>query len=264
ELATASPALARLAASRFSPHQYYVGRPQAKGVISSVLEQPEFQTTQERAQWSLRFLEEGSQPDESPGIWGLFEITDLVAALTEVLLWAALVVGIVMIVVYRERWMGMFIKEVTKAQDYTAPETLFGMDIRAETLPEDIAGAARRLWKQGQGRDALGLLYRGSLMVLVNREHLQLHSGHTEGDVLALCQARLSAQRTHYLRRLTELWQALAYGHLIPDEEQALSLCEQWSRHFGGRNDPRGCHHVIDRTATDRRRGLVDYYQPGT
>ncbi|MCP4409622.1 MAG: DUF4129 domain-containing protein [Gammaproteobacteria bacterium] len=206
----------------------------AKEVMSSVLEQPEFRTTEEKVQWSLRFLEEGSQPGDPKGIWGLFEITDVVAAVTEILLWVALVVGIVMIVVYRERWVGLFNKQAIKAQDYTAPETLFGMDIRAETLPEDIAGEARRLWNKGQGRDALSLLYRGSLMVLVNRERLQLNSGHTEGDVLALCQTRLSAQRAHYLGRLTGLWQALAYGHLVPEDEQALSLCDQWSQHFGG------------------------------
>ena len=102
------------------------------------------------------------------------------------------------------------------------------------TLPDDIPGDAKALWGQGQHRMALSLLYRGALAVLVNRNKVELTESNTEGDVLTLSRPKLRTDSSEYLAGLTNAWQTVAYAHRPPANAQALQLCDQWNRHFGG------------------------------
>ena len=61
------------------------------------------------------------------------------------------------------------------------------MELAPEKLPPDVAAAAAALAREGRLREALGLLYRGTLSELVHRRGVQLLASHTEGDVLRAC-----------------------------------------------------------------------------
>ena len=85
-------------------------------------------------------------------------------------LWILIAIGILLLIVYRERWLYLFNAETKKSSSYEAPDIMFGMDVRPESLPDDITGEARKLWENAQIREALSLLYRGALIRLINKE----------------------------------------------------------------------------------------------
>ncbi|NWK53987.1 DUF4129 domain-containing protein [Verrucomicrobiaceae bacterium N1E253] len=110
------------------------------------------------------------------------------------------------------------------------PKTVavMGMDVSPESLPDDIAGAARDAWRAGDFRLALSLLYRGSLAWMVYRAELPIEESDTEGDCLARVAALQDPNQVRYFSELTGQWIALAYGKIVPDDHAMVSLCEQW------------------------------------
>lgn len=112
-----------------------------------------------------------------------------------------------------------------------------GLDIRAESLPDDVAGAVRALWQQGQQRAALALLYRATLSRMVSRQALQLHHGATEGECLAQARSAhaagtLDSASLALADQATTLWLNAAYGARWPAGDAVLALCARWQNHF--------------------------------
>ncbi len=111
------------------------------------------------------------------------------------------------------------------------PSDLFGLDIRPGSLPKDVAGAALAMWRAGDHRTALSLLYRGALARLVHERNLEVPAGATEGDCLRAALPVLQEGSGGYFRLLTRAWQAQAYAHR--GDEDGERLCLEWPRHFG-------------------------------
>jgi hypothetical protein len=78
---------------------------------------------------------------------------------------------------------------------FVAPTHVRDLDIRPETLPDDIGHAARALWDRGEHRAALALLYRGLLSRLAHVHRLPIRDSTTEGDCLALAATHLANRR---------------------------------------------------------------------
>jgi len=116
-------------------------------------------------------------------------------------------------------------KDVKEAK----PEVMFGLDVRPDSLPDDVPTQVMTLWQAGQHRDSLGLLYRASLSHLIERHALVFKSSHTEAECAALVEARGIESLSAYFSRLTSIWRRLAYGHQLPDTESLQSLCETWN-----------------------------------
>ena len=113
-----------------------------------------------------------------------------------------------------------------------------GLDIRPETLPDNVAEEARRLWSQGQRRAALALLYRATLSRLAHEDGVALPHSATEGDCLRLARRahaehRLDETTLRLVTNATELWVNGAYGARWPADELFAASCEQWHAHFG-------------------------------
>ncbi len=111
--------------------------------------------------------------------------------------------------------------------------TLSGLDIRPESLPEDLVRQAELLLIAGEGRAALSLLYRGALSVLVFRYRLQISIGATEGECLSQVEPSQDFSGVAFFRRLTTAWQGMAYGHSLPSTGELEALCQDWDRVFG-------------------------------
>ncbi len=143
-----------------------------------------------------------------------------------------LVIGIVLyLIINRRLWLDAYRQR--KPRVITTPTALFGMDIQPASLPDNVADAARDLWRQGKQRESLGLLYRGSLSHLVNHDALTLNSAMTESDIVACARsANIPHVRVEYLSGLTQAWKTLAYGHRQPGDDQAQHLFNDWARHF--------------------------------
>ena len=116
------------------------------------------------------------------------------------------------------------------------PDFLFGLDVRPESLPDDVGAAAADLARRGAARNALSLLYRGALVRFMD-EGLELQQGDTEGDCVRRVEAFAAPKRRVYFMRLVLAWQALAYAHRPIDGEALIALSREWGAHFGA---PRG------------------------
>lgn len=106
-----------------------------------------------------------------------------------------------------------------------APAFVRGLDIRPESLPEDIGTAALALWRQGAARAALALLYRGLLSRAVHVHQVPIRDSSTEGDCLRLCAGRLGAAAQDYAATLVGTWQQAVYRGVLPDESRFGALC---------------------------------------
>lgn len=117
--------------------------------------------------------------------------------------------------------------EPERQEGVVIPEVLMGLDLRAESLPADIAEAAHLAQARGDAREALSLLYRGALSRLIPDLELQIDASATEGDCLqAVKRARGPVD---FFARLTLQWQLVAYAHQELDAAEVRRLCEDYN-----------------------------------
>lgn len=206
---------------------------QLKQRISQVLKQPEFQTEKVEQHWKYVGKQaEKKQPNSVPA-WLKFlaRIVPGMARVFEGLLWLVLAAAIVWLIVKRKRWLGWFDHQPSATPAQPA-QALFGLDIQPQSLPENIAEAAWKLWQDGQHRIALSLLYRGALACWVTREKIALGANATEGDCMRLFRAGSTQETGDYFCQLTHAWQNTAYAGRQPNTEEMQQLCRSWDIHF--------------------------------
>jgi hypothetical protein len=170
-----------------------------------------------------------TRPSRMPG-W-LAWIVGLFAWLGEsarVLVWAAAAALVGLLAVYLTRVARTRLAQGA-GDTFVVPTHVRDLDIRPETLPDDIGAAARQLWERGEQRAALALLYRGMLSRLAHVHRVPIRDSSTEGDCLALAAARLPQERTEYLSRLVRLWQRFGYGRENVESAAVYRLCDEFA-----------------------------------
>ena len=180
-----------------------------KKEIAEVLKAPEFPHERDAMRWQPRQRDAAPRERSGPA-WGL-NIGGALAELVRALLWVAIAAGIGFLVWYLVRALPRF-SAGSPREPYRPPQTLFGMELAPESLPADVAAAARALVSEGRMREALALLYRGTLSQLVHRRGVELLSSHTEIEVLRLAPPEAS----QYLDELVDAWRACAYASRPP------------------------------------------------
>jgi len=207
---------------------------QSKATIEALMKTKELSHTETFSFWRPKNWGTTKPDNIDPSVMSQFfeALGKMLAIVFEFGLWVFVAVAIFALIIYRDYWLAFFQGGVKQTEKKAKPEILFGMDIRPESLPDDIAAAARQYWQQGQQREALSLLYRGGLMRLVNQDDVELEDSHTEGDVIKLSRRVLHAQREAYLEKLTHVWQRAAYAHRFPDDEDAEYLFQHWNNAF--------------------------------
>lgn len=181
--------------------------------IAEVLKAPEFPHERDIERWVPRRQAKahpGRLPDLALGEW--------LARAVRLLLWGAVGGGIVFLLWHLVHALPRFAAAPRDA--YRPPESLFGMDLDPQSLPEDVPAAAAALAREGKLREALALLYRGALSQLVHRRGVRLLSSHTESEVLALAPPESAA----YLKILVDAWRACAYARRPPGADAVDSL----------------------------------------
>jgi hypothetical protein len=187
----------------------------AKEEIAEVLKAPEFQEYREAKVWRDRRAQKDRKRGEPDlGFWSNFGL--FLAEITEALVWIAVALGVVGLVLFLRRWMPVW----------------FVRSLVPESLPDDVAAAAAALVRAGRLREALSLLYRGALSVLVHRDHVALAEGDTEGDCVRAAQRALPRSGGDYFARLVQAWTSAAYAGRLPDPGSAAALCREWTPHF--------------------------------
>ena len=213
--------------------------------IASLLDAAPFENRETVTRWRFGDAEETGQASdkESGGFADLLEKLlkvgqwwnrlDLLALVFEVILWTLLILAIALLLWRYREWLETFASRLGLPQRRARemPEQLFGLQIAPESLPEDVAGEAGKLWTE-HPRQALGLLYRALLSRLLHDYRLPLKGSHTEGEVLRLVGQLQQDELSQFSQRLTHHWQNLAYGHRLPPEDIRHDLCDGWRRLF--------------------------------
>lgn len=203
----------------------------ARKAIDAVLARPVF--GQPREDWEWRLIPEEKKPPEfKPPAWlklveafarGLAAVGKVAVALL-----ALAAIGVLAWLLWRTRnaWWPQ------AAEQRLVQETLFGLDVRPESLPADVAAAARDALGQGKAIVALSLLYRGALSALIHRHQAEFRAGDTEDNCLQRSKPHLADAAFAYFARLLGAWRLAAYGHRLPQAEALLVLCDEWPTHF--------------------------------
>jgi len=202
---------------------------EAKQQIRDVLRKPEFE--QFETQITIEPLTKPEKREERPRRAGLTAFVQFLASALRGAVW--IVLGA--IVLYGLYWVLRRLEWIRPPQGaiWTPPATLFGLDVRPESLPQDVAAAAAQLARSGNTVAALSLLYRGTLAALLHRDRIELAGGDTELDCLTKTRERIAAQTHAYLARLLRTWQAAAYAHRIPPLPEVELLASEWPGFFG-------------------------------
>jgi hypothetical protein len=116
-----------------------------------------------------------------------------------------------------------------------APASHLGpLDLRPDSLPEDVGAAALALVEAGRLREALSLLYRGSLSRAVHRFGVSIAASFTEGEALAAVRTGLEAPRADYVREIVAQRREAVYAGRALAPATVAELCRQFSPAFGG------------------------------
>jgi hypothetical protein len=208
-------------------------RKESKRVVTEVLDDEVFGTTEQRSYW--RKLSSSEEPEEEDAESSSTDWIGALAEFLEYLAWTAVVIGVGLLIYYLSRLLDWLPEgKQRKESGNGKPSVLFGMPISPESLPEDIPAAIRQLLEAGHIRQALGLLYRATLARLVHEGQLRIPDSATEGECRTLVAASRPAPEADYFGSLTNLWIRCAYGHLEPQAEQILTLADTWQGLYRG------------------------------
>ncbi|MCK5917363.1 MAG: hypothetical protein KAG34_03005 [Cocleimonas sp.] len=202
---------------------------QSKHIIADIVNSADLKANKKSTTWRIKEFDFETS-NETPE-W-IETLSLIFASIIEYALWILLFIAILMLYVTRHHWLHLFSVEKDEKEAYQAPDVLFGMDVREESLPDDLVGEVKLLWQQQKARESLSLLYRGALVHLINQEKLPLENSHTEGDILKLSKKTVADNKQDYLSQLTAQWQLIAYAHRNPEDEAMEWLFRHWQQDF--------------------------------
>ncbi|MEI7822137.1 MAG: hypothetical protein WCK55_14585 [Verrucomicrobiota bacterium] len=194
--------------------------------ISDVLAHEDFKVHEhETGSWEP----DGSEPKPGVNAAGWFE------ALGSVLFYAVITGLCVLLawLIWKNREFFTRGERAGKAAP-VGPRTLMGMNVAPDSLPDDIAAAARARWDAGDARGAMSLLYRGALSWLIHAARAPVRDGDTEGDCLRHASAITEQVRREYFAVLTRQWVTVAYAERAPAAREFERLLGSWPFAGGG------------------------------
>ncbi len=203
----------------------------AKEEIADIVKAPGLNPYRDELAWQLK----RERPDppaarEKGRDWG--EFGRFLADVVQALAWVAVALAVAALAWFAwKRYGGLLARREDEA--WRPPEALFGLAVAPASLPDDVAGTAAGLARAGRVREALSLLYRGALSVLVHRERVRLAEGDTEADTLRAARSVLPGAGAAYFARLVDAWVMAAYAARLPDAAGTERLAEDWAPHFG-------------------------------
>lgn len=203
--------------------------PQITRALEQLRQDPNLGT--ERKARTLKWKSSDSKPKalEVPGwlqwLQGLFT---WIAGSARLVVWVLAGVLAAFVAIYIIRLVRARTPSATR-DDFKAPSHVQDMDIRPESLPDDIGATALALWESGEQRRALALLYRGLLSRLVHVHRVPVRDSTTEGECMVLARRHLPAASASFTTGLVSIWQLAVYGEQTPATEQVRALCAGFS-----------------------------------
>ena len=216
-------------------------RAQVSGELDKLRADPDLSGT--RTQKTLRFKQDTAEkkkkeePSDIPA-W-LRGFARWMTEAGRAVVWVLAALAVALFVVGVRHWVRVR-AGVVSGPRAALPSHVRELDIRPESLPDQIGAAAAALWQRGEHRAALSLLYRGALSRLVHQHALPIRAASTEGECVALAAARLAPERSAYFGRLVQAWQLAVYGARLPESSSVLALCADFDMQFRAAPLPSG------------------------
>jgi hypothetical protein len=215
-----------------------------KQQIEQVLKDPLFGHMEDQHYWKyIGDVEKKDDKESSSGFEAFLKIVGEVikgfmrgtASVGEIILWG-LGLFLVAYLIYHFSRNSDWMQAITGGRGgrkRKLPTQLFGLDVRPESLPDDIATEALQHVKSGDLRQALSLLYRGTLVRLVTDYQLEIPDSATEGECLKLVRQEREENEAEYFQKLTRVWLVTAYAHIPPEALLIEQLCHDWQEVYG-------------------------------
>lgn len=206
---------------------------EVRPAVEAILESDALSTTREIERWQSIDRHESADGDGTSTWWldlvrGLGRILSLIA---EGALWIGVAGLCLLLFLTRRHWLP-YLGWEPAARPVTRRVVLSGDVLSRESLPEDIPAEVARLWNAGQRRQALSLMYRGSVFAAVTRHGVRLPESATEGMCVAAVGRQTGDTHAAYFRRIVDVWIHCAYGSRQPAADEVMSLCREWPRHY--------------------------------
>jgi hypothetical protein len=151
-----------------------------------------------------------------------------IGAIGEILFWGLIIAAVVALVLYLVKNLQVFSFRKQDEVQFEAPKVVMGMQITRESLPDDILAAAMAAWDAGNAREALSLLYRGSLSWLVTQRRVPIRDSDTEEDCLSHVAKHAQQPEAAFFHQLTGAWVQTAYATLPVTRDEVMQLCARW------------------------------------
>jgi hypothetical protein len=195
---------------------------------AEVYRDPRFGGQRTVRRWTLKYASEPAaraQPLAFP------LLARVLAAAFKGLLWLLLIGAVGALAWFAWRWRGRLLP----AADETAPLPLHDLSNgeAPAPLPADLAGATRTLWHARQRREALALLYRGSVERTAQLLRVPPQAEATEADWLRQATAIADAERAQRVVAIVRAWQFAAYAGRYPDDAVVEQLLSGWPAQSG-------------------------------
>jgi Domain of unknown function (DUF4129) len=217
--AAASGTPASAAAANAAPIGTYLTRDEIRAAAAKLRADPNLGG--EKALRTLRWSET-NRAQGAPPSW-LTRLFDFFAQSSSLLLW---MVGALCAAIAAVWAIRMLRRHAPVARVEERGVTIVqGLDIRPESLPENIGAAALELLAAGREREALSLLYRGALSRAVHGFGVAILPSSTEGEALRAVNARLDPPGAAYFASLVALWQRAVYAGEPISAKPIDSLC---------------------------------------
>ncbi len=209
----------------------------ARARAKMILDDPQFGET--RKTWSINYI--GPEANEKPVPpkkypW-LEKFAIFIGQLLRIVAWVLGGVLVIALVVLLVRQLEKNQWRLWKLPKSDRAETLFGLDVRAESLPDDVAASASVLLARGDRRAALSLLYRGALIFLIDDGKVEISRGDTEGVCVRNVACHYAQTKADYFASLVRAWQQVAYAgsdnqHTALSTSAIQTLIDHWSAQF--------------------------------
>ncbi len=204
--------------------------------LTTVMAADDFRQTEIEERWVRKDSPEPGTADVDDYRWltdFLEQLGLFISLLAEFGLWIIVALLVLLLYLKRDAWLPYVMIEPARRSDRPRVVLSTG-EVTAAALPDDIPAAVSALWQGGQQREALSLLYRGSVFALVQQHGLRLPESATEGSCIAAVDGQASPEQSAYFRRVVNAWIRLAYGRRLPSNETVAALIESWPSQVGG------------------------------
>lgn len=208
-------------------------REQVQSARDQVRKDPNLGGTRQEQTLRLKDMDDWkSKPakSETPPMW-LVGMARWIADAGRLLIWSLGAVAVALFLVGLRHWIRVR-ADVAKVKTLKLPSHVRELDIRPESLPDQIGATARDLWLRGEHHAALSLLYRGALSRLVHDHAVPIRAASTEGECVQLAARSLSPDRSAFVAQLVSAWQLTVYGARMPDSASVLALCTDFDVHL--------------------------------